>query len=76
MNYIEKTLLRFLRGNKIKIELVGFDMNGFTEALRCEWKQRLDLVEGVVFEDESDFRDEEKITILKGFFEHDFCDED
>lgn len=72
MTYFEKTLLISLRGSKIKMEIDGFDMDGFQGALREEGKRRLEIIESIVFMDGDLMTDAEKVSMLQEYFKEDF----
>lgn len=72
MNYFEKILLNHLHSGKIKMEITGFDMDGFHAAVRDESKRRLELIEQIVFEDDDMRSDTQKIKAIKLYFQKDF----
>ena len=72
MNYFEKLLLNYLRGSRIKMEVTGFDADGFQQAVREESKRRLELIEQVAFEDSDIYSDTQKIEAIKLYFQKDF----
>lgn len=76
MTYFEKSLLNFLRDSKIKMEITGFDMDGFQEAVHEESKRRLEMVESIVFEDDDLMSDAEKVTTVKRLFQNEFYDKE
>ena len=76
MNYFEKILLNYLRDSKLKMEITGFDMDGFQEAVREESKRRLEMVESIVFEDDDLMSDAEKVTAVKRLFQNEFYDKE
>ena len=43
MTYFERTLLTFLRNSNIEMEISGFDMESFEDALSQEQKLRLEM---------------------------------
>lgn len=72
MTYFEKTLLNYLRSGKIKMEIDGFDMDGFQAALREEGKRRLEMIESIVFVDGDLMTDAEKVSTIKRYFQEEF----
>lgn len=69
MNYFEKMLLNYLRGSKIKMEITGFDMDGFEKLLHQELKRQLEDIEHIVFSD--DFTsDAERVQSIKELFQN------
>ena len=72
MNYFEKILLNYLRSGKVKMEITGFDMDGFQAAVRDESKRRLELIEQIVFEDDDMRSDTQKIEAIRLYFQKDF----
>ena len=71
MNYFETMLLNYLRGGKVKMEITGFDMDGFSQAMYRELSRRLGMIEGIILED--DTTDAEKTAAIRRLFEEDFC---
>ena len=45
MRYFDKMLLAFLLNSKLKMEVTGFDMDGFEKILRDQLKRRLEAIE-------------------------------
>lgn len=76
MNYFEKMLLNYLRDSKIKMEITGFDVNGFEKAVQEEAKRRLDMIEYIAFEDDDIISDTEKIASIKQLFRREFYSEE
>lgn len=76
MNYFEKMLLNYLRDSKIKLEITGFDVNGFEKAIQEETKRRLDMIEYIAFEDDDIASDTEKIASIKQLFRREFYSEE
>jgi len=76
MTYFERTLLNFLNRSKIKMDITGFDLNGFSKAIHHEWRSRLETIEYIVFEDSDIMSDTEKIASLRELFENEFCDKE
>lgn len=71
MNYFEKMLLAFLLNSKIKMEVTGFDMDGFEKLLHQQLKRQLESIEYIVFSD--DFTsDAERVQSIKELFQN--CD--
>ena len=73
MNYFEKMLLNYLRGSKIKMEITGFDMDGFQGAVQEESKRRLEMVESVIFLDGDLMSNAEKVSTIQRYFKEGFC---
>ena len=67
MNYFEKMLLNYLRGSKIKMEITGFDMDGFEKLLHQRLKRQLETIEHIVFSDNFT-SDAEKVQSIKELF--------
>lgn len=76
MTYVERILLNYLRGSKIKMEITGFDMREFEKALRQEAKCRLDMVADIVYEEEELMSDADKVAALRGLLDQDYFDKD
>lgn len=71
MNYFEKMLLNYLCSSKIKMEITGFDMDGFEKLLHQQLKRQLESIEYIVFSD--DFTsDTERVQSIKELFQN--CD--
>lgn len=69
MNYFEKMLLAFLLNGKIKMEITGFDMDGFEKLLHQQLKRQLESIEYIVFSD--DFTsDAERVQSIKELFQN------
>lgn len=69
MNYFEKMLLAFLLNSKIKMEVTGFDTDGFEKLLHQRLKRQLDSIEYIVFSD--DFTsDTERVQSIKELFQN------
>ena len=69
MNYLEKMLLNYLRSSKIKMEITGFDMDGFEKLLHQQLKRQLESIEYIVFSD--DFTsDTERVQSIKELFQN------
>lgn len=69
MNYFEKMLLAFLLNSKIKMEVTGFDMDGFEKLLHQELKRQLESIEYIVFSD--DFTsDAERVQSIRELFQN------
>lgn len=73
MNYFEKMLLNYLRSSKIKMEITGFDMDGFQGAVQEESKRRLEMVESVIFLDGDLMTNAEKVSTIQRYFKEGFC---
>ena len=73
MNYFEKMLLNYLRSSKIKMEITGFDMDGFQGAVQEESKRRLEMVESVIFLDGDLMSNAEKVSTIQRYFKEGFC---
>lgn len=69
MNYFEKMLLNYLRGSKIKMEVTGFDMDGFEKLLHQRLKRQLESIEYIVFSDEFT-SDAERVQSIKELFQN------
>ena len=52
MTAIEGILFQYLRSSRIKVEISGFDMESFSEAMHRELSRRLDDIQCIAFEDE------------------------
>lgn len=69
MNYFDKMLLAFLLNGKIKMEITGFDMDGFEKLLHQQLKRQLESIEYIVFSD--DFTsDAERVQSIKELFQN------
>lgn len=66
---LERILLRFLINNKIKMEITGFDMNGFSKAMHREMKELLETIEAII---EEDAPDSDKVTSIKVLLEREY----
>ena len=76
MSYFEKILLNYLRGGKIEMEITGFDMDGFQQAVQRKSKRRLEMIEDIVFTDSDIASDAEKVESIKLLFQKEFFIED
>ena len=76
MKMLEQILLRYLLDSKIKMEIAGFDMDGFQQAVRQRSKCRLRMIEDIVFTDDDIASDAEKVESIKLLFQREFFDED
>lgn len=76
LTYFEKILLNFLRGSKIKMEITGFDMEGFEQALNQELRRRLETIECIAFEDNSILSDTKKVACIQNLFKREFYDKE
>lgn len=72
MNYFEKILLNYLRSGKVKMEITGFDMDGFQAVVRDESKRRLEAIEQIIFENSDMRSDTQKLEAVKLCFQKDF----
>ena len=69
MRYFDKMLLAFLLNSKIKMEITGFDMDGFEILLHQQLKRQLESIEYIVFSD--DFTsDAERVQSIKELFQN------
>ena len=73
MTYVEKMLLAFLQSSKIKMEIGGFDMDGFHKAVRDEGRRRLEMIESIIYLDGGLMTDAEKVSTIQQYFEEGFC---
>jgi len=64
MKILRMILAEFLRKSQIKVEISGFDLEKFSEAVRDEWNLELCEIESYVWNDE--LTDSEKIEAIKG----------
>jgi len=76
MDYFERTLLNFLSRSKIKMEITGFDQDGFSKAVQQESKRRLDMIEYIISQDSGIVSDAEKIASIKQLFRREFYDKE
>lgn len=72
MTLFERTLLRFLFEGKIKMELTGFDMDGFDKAMHREVRYRLGTIQSIIYDDLEDLSDTEKVAAIKRLFDEEF----
>ena len=72
MTYFERTLLTFLRNSNIEMEISGFDMESFEDALSQEQKLRLEMIESILYVDDDLMPPNEKIESIKGLYRDDF----
>ena len=72
MEFFERTLLHFLSRSRIKMEVTGFDLDGFSEAMHWQLRHKLDRIEHIAFEDTAILSDAEKIAEIKACFEEDY----
>ena len=69
MRYFDKLLLAFLLNSKIKMEVTGFDTDGFEKLLHQRLKRQLEDIEHIVFSD--DFTsDAERVQSIKELFQN------
>lgn len=71
MDILRKNLVEFLRRSQIKLEITGFDMDGFERAMHRDLSSRLNDIEGIVFEDDDLLSDSQKIEAVKQRFQRD-----
>lgn len=67
---IRKHLACCLNSSQIKIDITGFDMDAFSQAVHHDLKDRLDSIESIVFQDEDIMPDDEKIESIKELFRY------
>ena len=72
MKILRMILAEFLRSSQIKVEISGFDMEGFSNAMHWELSRRLNEIQGIVFEDEALMPDAEKVAEIRRRFEQDW----
>ena len=72
MSLFELTLLNYLRSSKIKMEITGFDMEAFKNAMYRELENRLGMIEGIIYEDYKTSTDAEKVAAIKLLFDREF----
>ena len=72
MTYFERTLLTFLRNSNIEMEISGFDMQSFEDALSQEQKLRLEMIESILYVDDDLMQPNEKIESIKELYRDDF----
>ena len=72
MTYFERTLLTFLRNSNIEMEISGFDMESFEDALSQEQKLRLEMIESILYVDDDLMPPNEKIESIKELDRDDF----
>jgi len=72
MNYFERTLLRFLQDSKIEMEINGFDMEDFKEAVYQQSKWQLEMIAGIIYGDDDIISDAEKVASIKELFQREF----
>ena len=69
MGILQKNLSEFLRGSQIKLEITGFDMDGFEKAMQRDLSSRLTAIQGIVYEDGDVLSDSQKIEAVKQYLE-------
>ncbi|EOS66649.1 hypothetical protein [Oscillibacter sp. 1-3] len=69
MGILQKNLSEFLRGSQIKLEITGFDMDGFEKAMHRDLSSRLTAIQGIVYEDGDVLSDSQKIEAVKQYLE-------
>ena len=72
MTYFERTLLTFLRNSNIEMEISGFYMESFEDALSQEQKLRLEMIESILYVDDDLMPPNEKIESIKELYRDDF----
>lgn len=72
MDILRKNFAEFLRGSRIKLEITGFDMDGFEKAMHRELSHRLGMIQGIILEDNVTSTDTEKVAAIRSLFERDF----
>lgn len=70
MRYFDKMLLAFLLNSKLKMEVTGFDMDGFEKLLHQHLKGQLEAIEYIIFEDDDLISDSEKVQSIKELFQN------
>ena len=73
-NILKKYLADYLSRSKVKIDITGFDMDAFSEAINQELKDKLDTVEYIAFEDEDIMPNDEKIKMIQKLFRDGFLE--
>ncbi len=65
MDILRKNFAEFLRKSQIKLEITGFDMDGFEKAMRRDLSGRLNEIGGIVYEDGGRLSDSQKVEAVK-----------
>nr|WP_326127689.1 hypothetical protein [uncultured Oscillibacter sp.] len=65
MDILRKNFAEFLRGSRIKLEITGFDMDGFEKAMHRDLSSCLNDIGGIVYEDEELLSDAQKVEAVK-----------
>ncbi len=71
MDILRKNFAEFLRKSQIKLEITGFDMDGFERAMHRDLSGRLNNIGAIVYEDDDLLSDSEKVEAIKRCFERD-----
>lgn len=69
MGILQKNLAEFLRGSQIKLEITGFDLDGFERAMHRDLSSRLTAIQGIVYEDGELLSDSQKVEAVKQYLE-------
>lgn len=69
MELLRSILADFLRGSQIKVEISGFDMDGFSSAVNRELRSKLDHIAYYALEDEGILSDAEKLAAIRMYLE-------
>lgn len=69
MKLLRSILAEFLRSSQIKVEISGFDMDGFSSAVNRELRSKLDHIAYYALEDEGILSDAEKLAAIRMYLE-------
>ena len=69
MDIVRKNFAEFLRKSGIRLEITGFDMDGFERAMHRDLGGRLTAIQGIVYEDGGLLSDVQKIEAIKQYLE-------
>ena len=66
---LERILLRFMINNKVRVEVIGFNMDAFSKAMHHELQEQLETIESIILEDAPD---SDKVASIKILFEREY----
>ena len=69
---LRKYFADYLGRSQIKLDITGFDMDGFEKAMHRELSHRLGMIQGIILEDNVTSTDTEKVAAIRSLFERDF----
>lgn len=65
---LRKNFMQFLQKSHLKLEITGFDMDAFEQAMRRDLSAHLLNIQSIICEDEELLPDAQKIEAVKRYF--------